>query len=856
MQRATNCDELIKTYYGGRSRTRWHRHRQAMDYGRYRGHDLDKSAEPLLARYGRDWRAHANGKPRVELSFSVDDGATLERTMGPARFEEYVAAATLGEGEFEEYVVDQAALAGQTSLSDAASDPATDPQAEYLVDVADPLGEPRGANRFDPPETRSTAATPTTAAQGRTTVAKPADRERSRQPSQPVPSAGVPAQAPVEHAQESSHRAASDDDFISDMQAILTRQKVYDPVTKTMVDADKLGQRASTDPRQDQGASAQLNNSQAIFDKIAQSMQYANKYDLGTVEMENRFADFDRMSDLQQKAEADERAKRAQARQAKAAVAGATDVDSQDFIQDLDAIHYQRGRGSARSSGSEDPFAFVPPPSPDDSPGAGWTEARSPGVGWSGGTSPGPSLAGTGGGGASSISIPGIQVPEIRTPDIQIPGLQLPGPQAVASFAQSDLARQQDTPTVSPFPPTFADPLSFKDDKKLSDAFNAALTAVKANADYYDLPNIEDLPIVIVPLNDDGSRPFIGRHYADMYYVGSMAKIAAMYAAFHLRHAVNKLAATLDPAKISDQGKFFAAVRKAFDDQILKASDLIRNAKTTGNRSPQYERIFTATQDAAGKWSVTFRSDANPKFDFAGHLKKMVVDSHNPSAGFCIQALGFSWIDGLLQKAGLFDVRSKKGIWLAGDYLWPKPVIDAAHADSHGDAEQKEEFDLAISGWAEVKIPSDNDGDSKQATTCAYAARLFVLLFDNKLVPTTDPADSANTEMQDMLHQAVTGAQAASIVGRFPSVPPPFAVLQTKIGVGQLGSSGSCNPDPVTHQTHGCVLSESMIVQQAAAPHRKFVVVWQNVKDPANSGFKEVARIRDIIQKTMDGYHP
>jgi GH24 family phage-related lysozyme (muramidase) len=236
---------------------------------------------------------------------------------------------------------------------------------------------------------------------------------------------------------------------------------------------------------------------------------------------------------------------------------------------------------------------------------------------------------------------------------------------AAASVAQSTWSLQQDA-IVSPFPPRFADPLA-KDDKKLSDSFKAALKAVKDNPDFAGLPGIDELPIILVPLKADKTRPFVGLRAAEEFYAGSMLKIAAMFAAFQLRHAVNQLTATLDSAKITDQGKLFAAVRKAFDDLILKASDLIRKAGTTGNRAPQYDRIFTAAQDGAGKWSVKFRADADPKLDFDGHLKNMIVNSHNPSAGFCIQALGFSWIDGLLQKVGLFS--ANRGIWLAGDYL-------------------------------------------------------------------------------------------------------------------------------------------------------------------------------------------
>jgi hypothetical protein len=839
MRAGTTYDDLIKGYYGGRRHGHRRRHRQASDYGKpYRGREADEDEHLLTNYYGHDRHAHhhrhhghVHEKQLFDLASSVDDGETLGQAARPERFEEYVVAASLGNAMFEEYVVDQVPMAGQASLCATCADPPVDPQTEYLVDVADPLGRRGDANRFDP-EPRRTAP----AAQEPTGMAPPAPvaPTGAAAPSSPQPPASPP---------ESGAQSTPEDDFISDMKSILTRQKVYDPLSKKMVDADKLGQATSAEPRQGQETSG----SQAIFDKIAKSMQYANAYDLGTVELENRFADFDRMSDLQQKADSDKRAGRARAKQSKDAVAIATAVDSQDFIQDLDEMHHQR---QARRS-DDDPFAYVPP----DDPLGG--QAPAPGAGWTGEAGPGVASAGAGAEGGPPTSMPGMQMPKIQIPNIQVPNIQIPniqmpgmpalGPQTSAE--QSIWSLQQDTP-LSPFPARFADPLTGKDNKKVNDAFKAAVTAVKTSHPH--LSDVAKLPIIIVPLFDDNTRPFTGQNVDKQFYAGSMLKIGAMFAAFQLRHAVNHLAATLDPAKVTDPTKFFAAVRKEFDSQILKASDLIKPDSTAGYRAPQYDKIFTAAQDGAGKWSVTFRSDPDSKLDFDGHLKKMVVDSHNPSAGVCIQALGFSWIDGLSQKVGLFNVGTKRGIWLAGDYLMTKSDIAKAHAAADGDADGKEEFDLGISGWAEVRIPSENDGPSKQCTTCIDAARLFVLLFDQKLVATTDPVDTANDEMLDLLRQAVAGPAAASIVNRFPTAPAPFAVLQSKIGVGTLGSKGSCNRDAANH-THGCVLSESLIGRQAADPQRRFVAVWQNVKDPGNEGFEEITRIRELIQKTMDG---
>jgi hypothetical protein len=51
------------------------------------------------------------------------------------------------------------------------------------------------------------------------------------------------------------------------------------------------------------------------------------------------------------------------------------------------------------------------------------------------------------------------------------------------------------------------------------------------------------------------------------------------------------------------------------------------------------------------------------------------------------------------------------------------------------------------------------------------------------------------------------------------------------------------------------IFSESLIVQQPTPPKREFVVVWQNALGLSGPN-GDLARIRDIIQKTMHGYNP
>src|SRR5207344_2979658 len=129
-------------------------------------------------------------------------------------------------------------------------------------------------------------------------------------------------------------------------------------------------------------------------------------------------------------------------------------------------------------------------------------------------------------------------------------------------------------------------------------------------------------------------------------YSGSLMKVAAMYAAFQLRVAVNDLAATLG---LPPKRDLFKKIGKTFDRQIDRAVPLInsnraliRDLPTEAMRVPKYENIFKATQ-SGGRWVLDFRDTGAD--NFAGHLHGMIVGSHNHSAGICIRALGYSWIN-------------------------------------------------------------------------------------------------------------------------------------------------------------------------------------------------------------------
>jgi len=326
-------------------------------------------------------------------------------------------------------------------------------------------------------------------------------------------------------------------------------------------------------------------------------------------------------------------------------------------------------------------------------------------------------------------------------------------------------------------------------------------------------------------LDPSGARPIAGQREFEMFYSGSLLKVAAMYAAYQLRVAVNELAPTLS-ATVNTTDKVFQTIRNTFNKQIDESVPriLLAGGITLTMRVPKYPTIFHAAK-IGGVWRLKF-NDAGGANSFASHLRRMIVGSHNESAGFCIRALGYSWINGVLQAAGFlrFDFPKSEGIWLAGDYEQQKTVT----------------------------IPSVNDEAVKQATTCFDMARLFALLHDKKLVKNFAhfaTALSGNDEMLNLLKDAVDDPAAPSLLKR---VPHSFVVRQSKIGVGELKAGGSC----LDTNRDRCVYAEAAILQHPPTS-RKFVVVWQNLTyfRAHPSWWRDgLNRIVAVIQKTMDDY--
>ncbi len=272
-------------------------------------------------------RSRKSGNKKLVLSKSLDDGEVLVRKEVATRqeyvveqsasFEEYVVELSSSEHSFEEYVVTAPAdyAGGSASktfsveLVDDAPQPSTTNddrkvQEEYETDLMEP-----GKGQAPPPPVSAPQSTPETSMEFAET-----------------------------YTEKDTKAAADEDDFINDMKAILSGEKTFDPVTKKAVDS-RSG--AQSRPQAPPASGAEANDGHAIFKKIAENMQYANAYDLGTVELENRFADFDRIEDIRRSAKRPATQSHTPAKPAPA-VASEMQVDSADFIQDLDAINALR----------------------------------------------------------------------------------------------------------------------------------------------------------------------------------------------------------------------------------------------------------------------------------------------------------------------------------------------------------------------------------------------------------------------------------------------------------------------------------------------------------------------------------
>jgi hypothetical protein len=356
------------------------------------------------------------------------------------------------------------------------------------------------------------------------------------------------------------------------------------------------------------------------------------------------------------------------------------------------------------------------------------------------------------------------------------------------------------TSLVAPFPP----PITLSRDMADTGVINCVEAA-------FQPAELRDLCGGIVDLTGDPALPpYAGHNDTDMLYVGSLAKIYAMYVAFELRRRVTRHAK--DEIKLGILPTTAAGVARIFDDLKTAWQPQLDKEFPPPLKSgfPDLATIFTLAPDSG---EASFRR-SDPPIDifavgefgavpreakFLDWMKLMMGFSNDEAAGLCIRALSYPYLNGVLGSAGFFDKTTNKGLWISGDYTGRDWI-----PNEKGKEENRAGQPLTPR-WATLQDQGQGPLTKSNFTgTVFQVARLVSALAQGTLV------DSAScTEMIDdimgvpfmeaALHNATPERQVTTIVG--------------KVGIGV---------DKPTHSLHDCAI---ITVDRPGKPALHFAAV-------------------------------
>jgi hypothetical protein len=383
---------------------------------------------------------------------------------------------------------------------------------------------------------------------------------------------------------------------------------------------------------------------------------------------------------------------------------------------------------------------------------------------------------------------------------------------------------------LRPFPTTYPNPLdpdtapSKALTKAVTDELNgtpAAPNGVLGRARIAGARSGDTLACALVDLTvTPASPPYAPFEDDETFNTASMTKVAPLYAAHELRFRIQELVNAaklfgLPVAAANWQAPIVAAIRQAWPKIILRGfyPDL---DVSYPQRFPDIDRIFefpiggtvkfrkgTATPadiTAAGE----FGTPTN-KMSFFDWMTLMVLWSNNTAASMVINALRYPYINGALREGGFFNPRTKRGIWISGDYRgndWlplPPPLDYMA---------------LSPRGTHHYKSTSNFVGNTRQF------ARLLTLAATDKLF------DANAATCSDMLTVMLKNYNPAVVPPLPPGVTsfiadaihPPLAIdeVASKIGIGVLspdvpGRVGVCDC-VVLKRPHGATVLRSVAV--------------------------------------------
>jgi hypothetical protein len=263
----------------------------------------------------------------------------------------------------------------------------------------------------------------------------------------------------------------------------------------------------------------------------------------------------------------------------------------------------------------------------------------------------------------------------------------------------------------------------------------------------------DGLTLALVDVTDPSAPVYAGIRDEDTVFIASMAKIAALYAAFELRKQLqDAISAVPTSVPVAD---LIAEVRRTWQP-LLDATKPNDPAAFSG--FPSLSEIFDITPSSSS-WSVKFTTKGNigtladaesaewpvlkGKFGFRELLELMARFSNNDASARCITALSYEYIHGALTSAGLYN-QATGGLWLGAPYP------------------HKPGAALTETLWATEPLNSERNQSRKfQTGSAEAAARMFTLLGQGKLVDAPasgEMLDMLNTGTNDFIKNALTDA--------------------------------------------------------------------------------------------------
>ena len=276
----------------------------------------------------------------------------------------------------------------------------------------------------------------------------------------------------------------------------------------------------------------------------------------------------------------------------------------------------------------------------------------------------------------------------------------------------------------------------------------------------------DSLTLALVDVTDAGAPVFVGINADDTVFIASMAKIAALYAAFELRKRLQD----------GISGVPVATPLNAVIAQVKRTWQPLIDAKKPKDAAafagfPNLTEIFDITPSGSS-WSVTFTTKGNintlgdkesaqwpslnGKFGFKELLLLMASFSNNDAAARCITTLSYEYINAALVSAGLYE-NGKGGLWLAAPYP------------------HKPGAALTENLWMQEPLNKDSNISRRyQVSSAKAAAMMYTLLAQRKLVDAT-----SSDEMLDFLQAGTNDFVQNALV----ATSRDLNSIRTKIGV-------------------------------------------------------------------------